>query len=237
MKKQLISVFATLLLGTPRVHGDVVDKAYEQFRVANYSATFNLLLKPRFEGKPEPSLRMDFMLAVSGCHLDQYGRALGGYLLSVIPDWYDPLSTVDRNSVSAQALGCPPTLFPGAKEVALLDGKYDTVTDSLAPGRSKIGAGALPRADIASPRGMAPLVDGRNYRNADYGYLKTESAYACAERCAADPRCVVMTYIKSQKRCWLKKKVNAITLSDDMVSAVKRSAALVPGVAELPPPH
>ena len=225
MKKQLIFVCASLLLGSTRVHADVVDKAYEQFRVANYKAAFNLLHKSRLERNPEPSLRMDFMLAVSGCHLGRDERALGGYLLSVIPEWYGPLSLVDRNAVSAQVQGCPPTQASSTDSSATLEGNFDTAAAPFAPGRSKSGAGALPPADIASPKGMSPLVDGRNYRNAGYRYLTTASAYACAERCAAAYRCVAMTYIKSQKRCSLKKKVKAIAHSDDMVSAAKRSAA------------
>ena len=119
MNKQLISVFATLLFGTTCVRADVVDVAYEQFMTANYKGTFNLLLEYRLEGKQEPTLRVDFtLLAVSGCHLGEYERALGGYLLSVIPVWYENLTTVNLNSVSAQAQGCPLTQFSATDAIA-----------------------------------------------------------------------------------------------------------------------
>lgn len=219
MKKQLLLGFAMLWLGSTMAHAaGVVDDAYAKFMKGNYRPVFGSLLSYRTD--TEGTLRVDFMLAVSGCHLGKSERALGGYLLSVIPTWYSPLSASNLAAVRAQALGCPQTV---SEQVAMagLDGKYDRGNQPLAAGHSKSGAGALPPAKIASPPGMGPLIDGLAYLQADYSNVITASAYACAERCVAASQCVAITYIKSQKRCWLKSTVPATSRSKDMVSAAK----------------
>jgi hypothetical protein len=213
-----------LLGGTPRpTKADEVDDAYQKFMAGRYGETFRVLFPYRLDKDHDGTLRVDFMLAVSGCHLGQYERALGGYLLSVIPSWYTPLSERNRASVDAQAAGCPLTQISESEAVSSLGGKYDLQdkATSLAPRHSGDGGAALPPAIVASPPGMGPLVDGLVYLQSDYTHMQVPSAYVCAERCSKAPQCAAMTYIKSKRECWLKKNVPGTAKSSDMISSAK----------------
>lgn len=87
-------------------------------------------------------------------------------------------------------------------------------------------ADKIPDAPVPSPRPqvhMSGLKDGEAYLQADIYSRATDSAVECAEICRSDSRCMAMTFIKSQKLCWIKGSVPATAASSDMVSARKLS--------------
>jgi hypothetical protein len=71
------------------------------------------------------------------------------------------------------------------------------------------------------PARMGELVDGLAYLQADIYSQASNSAADCAEVCRSDSRCQAMTFIKSQRLCWIKGSVPATAPSSDMVSAAK----------------
>jgi hypothetical protein len=68
---------------------------------------------------------------------------------------------------------------------------------------------------------MGPLEAGISYNQGDIYDNPAESAQDCAKMCADDNRCLAVTYIISQKRCWVKNKTLSIGASPDMVSSRK----------------
>jgi hypothetical protein len=90
--------------------------------------------------------------------------------------------------------------------------------------------GGHPRANGVSsppkPR-MGPLQYGWNYPHNDIkadGWLSIGSAEACADLCYEQPECKAMTYVISNKSCWLKYAVPDRTQNRDMISAVKQES-------------
>jgi hypothetical protein len=79
--------------------------------------------------------------------------------------------------------------------------------------------------DPSQPPAMGPLEPGVGYEGNDLhpkGWLTLGSAQACAKRCYEMIPCKAMTYVKSNRSCWLKSAAaNRIETSDE-VSAVKR---------------
>lgn len=68
---------------------------------------------------------------------------------------------------------------------------------------------------------MGPLVEGLAYRQADYRSASVASADDCSALCRDEERCVAMTFVVSQKLCWLKDSVPATANHRDYISAVK----------------
>jgi hypothetical protein len=72
---------------------------------------------------------------------------------------------------------------------------------------------------------MGPLEHGWNYDHNDLdpnGWLSVASADACSDLCYARTDCKAMTYVVSNKSCWLKYAVPSPTQNTDMISAVKQ---------------
>ena len=68
---------------------------------------------------------------------------------------------------------------------------------------------------------MGKLMDGVAYLHADIYSRSTATAADCSELCRSDPNCRAMTFVKSQRLCWIKNSVPGTTSSPDMVSAAK----------------
>ena len=68
---------------------------------------------------------------------------------------------------------------------------------------------------------MGPLEVGISYNQGDIYDNPAQSAQECAKMCADDDRCLAVTYIISQKRCWVKNKTLSVGSSPDMISSRK----------------
>jgi len=78
----------------------------------------------------------------------------------------------------------------------------------------------------ASFLSMGPLEHGWNYDHNDLnanGWLSITSAEACSDLCYTRKDCKAMTYVVSNKSCWLKYAVPTATQNADMISAVRRT--------------
>ena len=72
---------------------------------------------------------------------------------------------------------------------------------------------------------MGPLQYGWNYDHNDLNpneWLSIASAGACSDLCYARTDCKAMTYVVSNKSCWLKYAVTSPIQNPDMVSAVRQ---------------
>src|SRR5262245_16912198 len=168
-RRLVVLVAGVLLIGAPLfVRGDDVDVAYQDFVAGRYAPVFTRLFGYRVQN--EGTLRVDFMLGVSGCRLSNPDfQALGKLLLTQIPTWYGPLRSDLLSDVQRQAAACPSTdvSFGDAVRRAKTSGKYDGAHDSsFHSGHSRQGSDqALPRppgsVTIGPPNGMGPLLSGR----------------------------------------------------------------------------
>ena len=70
---------------------------------------------------------------------------------------------------------------------------------------------------------MGPLEPGVSYSGGDLYDQPAETAEFCAQLCANDNRCAAVTFIISQKRCWLKNRINPPQQSSDMISSRRLS--------------
>lgn len=69
---------------------------------------------------------------------------------------------------------------------------------------------------------MGPLVPGLVYLQGDYRSEPVASAEQCSALCAQEAQCRAVTFIISQRLCWLKNTVPGTATSSDMISAAKR---------------
>ena len=71
---------------------------------------------------------------------------------------------------------------------------------------------------------MGPLLPGWNLEHNDLdagGWVALESAEACSDLCYSRADCKAMTYVVSNKSCWLKYAAPTPTPNPDTISAVK----------------
>jgi hypothetical protein len=68
---------------------------------------------------------------------------------------------------------------------------------------------------------MGPLEYGLSYNQGDMYDKPANSAEECSNRCYNDDRCIAVTYVVDQNRCWLKKSIGPIGKSPQMISARK----------------
>lgn len=67
---------------------------------------------------------------------------------------------------------------------------------------------------------MGPLEPGISYNQGDIYDTPSNSAEQCSSQCYNDNRCIAVTWIESQKRCWIKGSFTGnIGRSSDMTSA------------------
>jgi hypothetical protein len=67
---------------------------------------------------------------------------------------------------------------------------------------------------------MGPLEPGVSYNQGDIYDTPSEAAEDCSIKCYNDDRCIAVTWIQSQKRCWVKGSFTGnIGHSSDMTSA------------------
>ena len=88
-------------------------------------------------------------------------------------------------------------------------------------------AGLKPARETTPPTPMGPLVSGVDYGHSDInpkGWHSVPSAEACSYMCYARPDCKAMTYVVSDKSCWLKYAAPTPGKEADMISAVKQGA-------------
>jgi hypothetical protein len=72
---------------------------------------------------------------------------------------------------------------------------------------------------------MGPLLNGVGLDHSDIdasGWLSLGSAEACRDMCYMRSDCKAMTYVISNKSCWLKYEVPKRSVNKDEVSAIKR---------------
>ena len=68
---------------------------------------------------------------------------------------------------------------------------------------------------------MGPLEEGISYNQGDMYDRPANSPQECAAACYNDDRCIAVTYVTDQKRCWLKNSIGPIGRSPAMVSSRK----------------
>ncbi|MEJ8858275.1 PAN domain-containing protein [Variovorax robiniae] len=91
---------------------------------------------------------------------------------------------------------------------------------AINPGNSGSRGGSFSGPNIVSR--MGPLERGVSYNQGDYANRDAKSPEACSELCGNDARCVAMSFIPSQQRCWLKDRLTGnVAKSVDMISARK----------------
>jgi hypothetical protein len=72
---------------------------------------------------------------------------------------------------------------------------------------------------------MGPLLSGVGLDHNDIaagGWVSLTSAEACSDLCYARDDCKAMTYVISNRSCWLKYAVPSRTSNKDEISAIKR---------------
>ena len=151
------------IIAAPSFAQDVLSDARTNFANRQYLVVFNSLYD--YRRSSEGTLVVDYMLAVSACHLTGQRRTAGGYLLSQLPEWYGPLGDGNWEMVRRQAEACPPPANPAEEPFAGIQGAADDgKSESLLASRSKEGSGdALPAAAVSPPEGMGELMDGQSY--------------------------------------------------------------------------
>jgi len=212
------------IIAAPSFAQDVLSDARTNFASRQYLVVFNSLYD--YRRSSEGTLVVDYMLAVSACHLTGQRRTAGGYLLSQLPEWYGPLGDGNWEMVRRQAEACPPPANPAEEPFAGIQGAADDgKSESLLASRSKEGSGdALPAAAVSPPEGMGELMDGQSYAYAgpQEQELTTDSAWQCANVCKNRSSCHSITYAKSTHKCWVKGRVPALSPGGDFVSSRKR---------------
>ena len=68
---------------------------------------------------------------------------------------------------------------------------------------------------------MGPLEEGISYNHGDMYDRPANSPQECAAACYNDDRCIAVTYVTDQKRCWLKNSIGPIGRSPAMISSRK----------------
>ena len=66
---------------------------------------------------------------------------------------------------------------------------------------------------------MGPLEPGISFNQGDLYDRPSSNAQQCSTLCYNDNRCIAMTYIASQQRCWLKGSIGPVGQSSDMTSS------------------
>lgn len=225
MKPASVSLACAVLaiMSASAAWGDTVDDAYGDFIRGRYSPVFDRLLPYRVEN--EGTLRVDFMLAVSSCRLSGEYKDFGGYLLAQIPRWYS-LNDRNRRDVRIQAQACPWTGISETAALSRISGKADASDRPLSTRHDADGGGGLPPVPVIvqppPPTIMSPLMYRRDYPGRDYTSVITASPGLCAARCLSERKCVAVTYVVEQKRCWLKNSLPPPRDRADTISAVRQ---------------
>lgn len=180
-----------------------LDQAYRDFMAERFTAVVGRL-SPYDRDRPR-RLSADFMLAVSKCRVGQAadGRAR---LLRLQTDF--AVTRQKSRDIAAQIDDCG----VGELRIAGLDGKADGASARVSP--------AAP-ASAGRPQ-MSGLEPGWSYNQSDIYSKRASSALECSRICLDDARCRAMTYIESQRLCWVKDRIPAARgESSDMTSAIK----------------
>jgi hypothetical protein len=84
----------------------------------------------------------------------------------------------------------------------------------------------VPLVPPVKHQAMGPLEHATNRQGDDFDAFgkSTQNEYLCAEMCRQEPDCKAMTFVISQKTCWLKTSVPPATSNSDMISSVKVGA-------------
>ena len=78
-------------------------------------------------------------------------------------------------------------------------------------------------ATASAEPSAGPLLANRGFQGGtDYASAQTATAAACSDLCAGEEACVAMTYIVSERTCYLKRATTALVDTGNMISAIKR---------------
>ena len=80
----------------------------------------------------------------------------------------------------------------------------------------------VPNERARATNQMGSLQPGISYNQGDIYDRPAKSPEECSTLCYNDDRCVAMTFIISQQRCWIKNQIGPIGQTQDMVSARKQ---------------
>jgi len=151
--------------------------------------------------------------------------------ISVAVFGYGQTYTVSEDATPGSCKTSVPITVPVPGEAVLSRGtryadlKYDAPGAKLDPSLEEWRAfdrWVLETKKSSKSRGvMSPLVKGRAYLQGDYRSFSVNSAAECSAVCAREAPCKAMTFVISQRLCWLKNTVPQMASSTDMVSAVK----------------
>ncbi len=185
-----------------------IDSAYSQISKANpdYQGVRSTLLP--FDGKSPRRLRLDFMIAVATCGVRSFDR--GMIRLQNLDRDYIIRNEGIRKGIRLQLQRCQNRIPPAAMTESKGD---ETYTPGAEPENPQVAH-------------MSGLESGRSYNQGDIYSRKADSPLKCAEICLDEPRCKAMTYIKSQRLCWIKDRLTGRRgRSSDMISALKLGGA------------
>jgi hypothetical protein len=159
-----------------------------------------------FDRFPPRRLSLDFMLAVSKCRTGNPSEGRDR-LHKLFEDY--AVSSAKAADINAQINDCGTGKLPA---IAGLDGKADSFANA------RVGAAVV---NSSAPE-MSGLQYGLSYNQSDIYSRFAGSAGSCASICLQDNQCRAMTWIRSQKRCWIKNRIPTNRgQSADMVSAIK----------------
>ena len=186
-----------------------LQQAHTDFLQGHYRNVVRTLWP--FDRHQPRRLSQDFMLAVSRCHT---GAASDGSsrLNALLRDYVMPKGKIE--DIQAQIVNCGKSGLP----VAGIAGKGD---ESRVVGIQKARVSASLPASESRPE-MSGLEYGWSYNQGDLYSRRSNSAIECANLCLGDARCRAITWIQSQRLCWIKDRIPVNRrMSSDMVSAIK----------------
>jgi len=182
-----------------------LQQARTQFLLGHFPTAIQMLAP--YDRQPPRRLSLDFMLAVSKCRTGNI--ADGRRRLARLPADY-ALTQSKAADISAQLLDCGQGRLPA---VAGLDGKADRYSFARVGGSEAASSG--------TPQ-MSGFEYGWSYNQGDLYSVRTNSAMQCANVCLRDGRCRAMTWVGSQRMCWIKNRLTGRRgQSGDMISSMK----------------
>lgn len=194
----------------------ILDQAFEflskyQYQAARDRAQYYLDRNP-------PSYRAEFIRAASDCYIE-HGSDMARKQMRDLKYYYvlTPRAVDNINNwLNKYCVPPPPKIVSSNGESSSSD--YITAQ----PNRQVIASAASSEpSPLRLPR-MSSMRYSTSFSGDDYRhYDGIQSPEQCAEICRRQELCRSMTYIKSDKICWLKRSMPAAQHGDDFVSAFK----------------
>lgn len=185
-----------------------LDQAYALLEQGDFQAAGNLA-RGYLATNPR-RYRAEFIVAVTDCRLRRGSDDALREIAALKEDYV--LSAEAETEVNGWIAFCSPTPQVSQSGVTVSARTNLPKVASAAP--SKVDPAALPR--------MSALVDRTSYSGDVYDERKgIASAADCSRLCRVQAPCGSMTYAKSTKTCWLKRRVPPAKQSNDFISAIK----------------